>query len=340
MLGTERKTMRDSNRKGYAGKCESREGVQLMSAIFTQRVVRVLGLTLLLAGAVLSPVAWGESVRGTSVQVGHDITIPDDGVTLGDAVTIFGDLTVLGEVQGNAVAIGGDARIEGKVTGDVVGVGGTVYLGENAEVGGEVTAVGAGIHRSPGAKVAGSVNNIAIGQFLPPRLNLRKWRWHFGYHNPFMYLLYLAGLFSLALLTLSLFPSNVANVAKAIERQWGRNLLIGALVLLLIGPLTLIIAITIIGIPLAFLLWVGFFLAKILGYVAFVNLLGRKIAGTGASLNVMAQLAVGVLVLGLVRYVPVIGPLASFFVTVITLGAVLDTKFGTNRPWLPPRSTE
>ena len=67
--------------------------------------------------------------------------------------------------------------------------------------------------------------------------------------------------------------------------------------------------------------------------------LGRRIAGSDRDFHHLAELAIGVVVLALVRYVPVLGPETSFFVNAITLGAVLDTHFGTNRPWVPPRHT-
>lgn len=278
---------------------------------------------------------WSSS--NSNVQLGNAIVVPKGTVNNGDAVAIFDDVTVLGEVQGNVVAVGGDIRIEGRVAGDVVGVGGRISLSDTAEVNGNVTVVGAGLDRAAGARISGSINNIGIGDFLRhPNVHMSGWHW-FGFANPIGYLIYLLGLFALTLLTVSLFPAHVGNVADYMEKDWGRSALVGLLTLLLIAPVTVLVAITVIGIPLAAVLWAGFFLAKMLGYVAMVSLLGNRITNSIEISNNMSRLALGVLILGLIRYVPLLGALASFVVTAVTLGAVVDTKFGTNRPWLPPR---
>jgi hypothetical protein len=301
-------------------------------------------LTLLLligsCAALAAEVAVTETT--TQVQVGRDIVIPADTVAAGDVVAVLGSIDILGEVHGNAVAVGGSISVNGPVKGDVVSVGGMVRLGADAVVDGEVTAIGGGVDRNRAARVSGTINSIGIGEvFRHPRLrlNLGRWRWWSPY-AAVSYLLYVLGLYALALLVIALVPSHVASVSRAIEIEWRRALFLGLMALLLIGPVTIVVAITIIGIPLALLIWLGFILAKILGYAAFVSYLGSRIAGSERNLHRLAQLAIGVAVLALVRYVPLLGPVASFFVTLVTLGAVLDTRFGTNRPWLPPRETE
>lgn len=281
--------------------------------------------------------ATSAQVEETSVQVGNQVTIPYGTVSKGDAVSFFDDVIVEGELRGDAVAIFGDITIRGKVAGDVTCVFGKVVLGESAEVSGDVTAIGGGLERTPGARISGSVNNVGLGGFVTRDILRLNWnRSWLRLINPFSYIIYLTGLFALALLTISLFPNHVAEVGAKIEREMGRSALIGFLAVILIGPLMVLISITIVGIPVAFLLGCAFVAAKMLGYVAFVVLLGLRMLPS-ENRNNIASLALGVLVLGLVRYVPLVGALVSFVVTIITLGAVLDSRFGTNKPWFPPR---
>ncbi|MGI6081966.1 MAG: hypothetical protein ACOYEP_03740 [Limnochordia bacterium] len=279
--------------------------------------------------------------NNTRVQVGRDIVIPADTLTKGDVVAVLGDVDVLGEVTGDVVAVGGSIDIDGLVKGDVVSVGGTVRLGDDAVVEGQVTAIGGGVNQEPSSSVLGGIHSINIGNLsirprLRPNLSLLRWR---SPQAAFGYSLYVLGLYALSLLVLALTPSQVANVANAIDTQWRRALLLGLVTLLLIGPVTLAVVITVIGIPLVPIIWLAFVVAKILGYVAFVSYLGRRVGGSDRALHHLAELAIGVVVLALVRYVPVLGPVTSFFVNAITVGAVLDTRFGTNRPWMPPRQT-
>lgn len=281
-----------------------------------------------------------QKTEGTSVEFGKEVLVPLGTVANGDTVAIMDDLIIEGEVRGNAVAVGGDVRVSGKVHGDVVGVGGEVILGENAEIVGDVTVVGAGLNRAPGARIHGSVNNVSVGNLFRNSQFNWGWRKWFTLENPISYLFYLGGLFALALLIITLFPNHVTNVAQVMEKDWGRNALVGVLTFLLMVPLTVLVAITVIGIPLIPLLWLAFFLAKMLGYVAFVTLLGIRVtSSSNLAENQLARLALGVLVLGLVRYVPVLGALVSLVVTIISLGAVIDSRFGTNKPWFPPRQT-
>lgn len=302
--------------------------------------VLLLNLVLLVGShAALAEVVTATEIS-TRVQVGRDIVVPTGTVAAGEVVVVFSSIDILGEVRGDAIAIGGSINVDGPVRGDVVSVGGMVRLGADAVVDGEVIAIGGGVDRNPTARVLGGVTSIGMGElFRHPRLlNISRKRWW----SPAAasYLLYVLGLYALALLIIALVPSHVASVSRAIEIEWRRALFLGFVSLLLIGPVTIIVAITVIGIPLALLIVLGFVLAKILGYTAFVSYLGGRIAGNERNLHRLAQLAIGVVVLALVRYVPLLGPVVSFIVTLVTLGAVLDTRFGTDRPWLPPRQAQ
>ena len=298
---------------------------------------------LLLLWMLLSSAAMAQTVTEmtTRVQVGRDIVIPAETLTKGDVVAVFGDIEVLGEVHGDVVAVGGSISIHGPVKGDVISVGGTVRLANNAVIEGEVTAIGGGVDQEPSSRVMGGIHSVNLGALVTkPRflsgLSLLRWR---SPRASFGYLLYVVGLYALALLVLALAPSHVANVAEAFDTQWRRALLLGLIAILLIGPIALAVAITIIGIPLVPVIVFAFVVAKILGYVAFVSYLGRRIAGSDRDFHHLAELAIGVVVLALVRYVPVLGPVTSFFVNAITLGAVLDTRFGTNRHCVQPSHT-
>jgi hypothetical protein len=314
--------------RGDTKMLETNNRVRLLSIVMTL-------FTLLVFSFV--PMYASTYTENTSVQVRNKVTIPFDTITKGDAVSIFDDVIVEGELHGDAIAIFGDITILGKVAGDVTCVLGKVVLGDNAEVDGDVTAVGGGMERALGARISGSVSNVGLdGVFTKDILRFSWGRGWLRWANLFSYILYLGGLFALALLTISLFPNHVAEVGVRIERELGRSALIGFLAVILIGPMMVLISITIVGIPVAFLLGCAFMVAKMLGYVAFVTLLGLRIIPSEKRNN-LGSLALGVLVLGLVRYIPLVGPLVSIVVTIITLGAVLDSRFGTNKPWLPPK---
>lgn len=270
----------------------------------------------------------------TTLRMGTSVTVPPGERVWGDVAAIGGTIEVYGTVDGDVVAIGGSITVDGWVRGDVVALGGHIRLGPNARVSGDVSVVGGTIARDPSAVVLGRVRTLTPAQAFDFG---REWLHVLS--SPWLDLpwsiLYVLGLFALAVIVVAIAPDNVHAVAAHMESNAGRSILIGLLALLLLAPLTVALIVTIIGPP---LLWMCFWAAKLLGYVALVSLVGWRVAGRLlGSRSLIAQLAIGVLLVALVRYIPVVGALFSLVVTVWGVGAVLDTKFSTNQPWLPPR---
>jgi hypothetical protein len=186
----------------------------------------------------------------------------------GDRVRVFGDVTVREgeEVSGQVVAVLGSVRVNGDVGSDVVSVLGSVDLGEKAVVHGDVVSVGGRVNRTPGAQVRGGVTEVSLSDM--------DWRVHGA---PFLGGLGVLSLFgglgavprlvgtTFRLLLLMLFASMAMILARgSVEgsaHRVGDNPVKAALVglaaeLLFVPVLVLtciVLAITIIGIPLLFL---------------------------------------------------------------------------------------
>lgn len=277
--------------------------------------------------------------QGTSVQFGKQIIVPADATHNGDLVAFFNEVRVDGVLNGDAVAIAGNITVNGQINGDVVVVGGRVNFGENGVVQGDVTSVGNGIVGDK-ARISGTINDVNFGMSLRSLPFVPQW-WYKGitFRNPVWHLFLMAGWFAIALITLSFFPNASKGVRQVMEQQPLRSTLVGLLAWFLLIPATLMLLITIVGIPLIPLLYLGFLAAKVLGYTSLALLLGDKVSQTTKSKSSsLAQLAIGVLILGLVGYVPVLNSFVSLFVSLISIGAVVDSKFGSNKPWLPPRA--
>lgn len=139
-------------------------------------------------------------------------------------------------------------------------------------------------------------------------------------------------MFALAALTFTLFPRHVRTTGAAVMEKPGPVIGWGFLAAILAVPLMIVLAITIIGIPL--ILIEIFFLAAaaILGYSGIVSLVGERVLGaaTTSKLNPLGMIAIGVLVIGLISMIPVLGWLVSTAVLILAVGAALVTRFGTN----------
>jgi hypothetical protein len=108
----------------------------------------------------------------------------------------------------------------------------------------------------------------------------------------------------------------------------------GLLAVALAIPLMVLLAITIIGIPLIIVEVALLAVAGILGYTAVSQLIGNKLAGaaSGKPVNPIGAIALGVLIIGSLSMVPIIGGLLSLVVFIAAVGATLSTRFGS----LPP----
>lgn len=141
-------------------------------------------------------------------------------------------------------------------------------------------------------------------------------------------------LFAMAALTFALFPRHVQSAGEIIFTRPGPVIGWGLLALVLAVPLAILLAITLIGIPLIFVELLVLALAGILGYTALSRFVGEKVAGavSTGTVNPLGAIALGVLILGAISLVPLAGSLFSLMLFILAVGAALATRFGTFSP--------
>lgn len=98
----------------------------------------------------------------------------------------------------------------------------------------------------------------------------------------------------------------------------------------------------VVGIPLLVALGVFGVVTKVYGTIAIFHAVGTIVAGT-RSRDVMLQrrwlrgdlamVIIGLLLLGAIRLIPVLGPIAWSIASVFGIGTALATKFGRREPW-------
>ena len=309
-------------------------------------------------------VAFGSTVRVGRGEVAYDI------------VSIGGDVKVDGQVRGDAISIGGTAKIDGRVTGEVVAIGGDVELGPEAEVLGDIVTVGGRVRREDGSSVLGEVSEVDWGDF--------EWNWGgdwfdgwdgdwfpgVGDRPPFFRLgkvfefvqsiIFTVLLIALSGLVLLVAPKGVGRVRSAASSDLWIMFAVGLGVEVFFIPVliivSLLLAVTIIGIPFAVLLWpaafIGLAAAFVFGYAGSAAAAGdwcrRRFQGAGrVAAGSFGALALGVLAiqalalvadllgfLGLPLFFRVMfrmpGVLICYLAWTIGLGAVFMTRFGTS----------
>lgn len=233
-----------------------------------------------------------------------------------------------GMVANDVVAVGGDITVFGRVESNVVVVGGSVILKPKSYVAGQVVVVGGDLIKDPAAIIAGRITQIYMPHFIPSIATFLKGGWMALWAT--VSILMLLGFIGLTILLVALIPEHMGAAVNALERSFITMLSWGILWMILIVPIAVLLAISIVGvilIPLEILLVV---LALIIGYIASAIFIGKNILlSFGKSSPPFIDAVLGILILFLVGLVPVAGPVVKVLFLTAGFGAVLTTRFGT-----------
>ncbi len=233
-----------------------------------------------------------------------------------------------GMVVNDVIAIGGNITVWGRVENNLVAVGGSVILKPGSYVGEQVVVVGGDLVKDTSAEVAGRITQVYMPHFIPSLTNLLRGGWIALWAA--ISLLALLGFLGLAILLAALIPEHIGTAVNALEHSFMSMLLWGVLWTILIVPIAVLLAISIIGIiliPLEILLVA---LALIIGYIASAIFIGKNILLSFKKLSPpFVDAILGILILFLIGFVPVVGPIIKSLFLLAGFGAVLTTRFGT-----------
>jgi len=298
------------------------------------------------------------TVEGDCISLGGPVTV--NGTVSNDVAAMGGAVTINGVVKGDVSAIGGAMLIAGSVDGDVSSIGGDMTLEPAAKVSGDVSIMGGKLSKAEGAQVEGDVTQADMGlakrMWMPLAMRLKylpdikekvsPWRQAFGF---VMFLFFCGGIGLMTALIALFFPKNLETAAACLESDFWRAGGAGALVIMLTVPVLVLMAVSILGLPLIPLAILLYCAAVFLALAACSLALGRRfcevrhmpvptpLAATGMGF----ALLISFLVLAkLIKVAGVIGALFSgLFVVVgliifsgaliVGLGAVALTRFGS-----------
>ena len=301
--------------------------------------------------------------------VGDTGDLEDVGITKkrSEIVKFGGDVRVDEDekVTGAVVVFGGSATIAGVVTDDVVVVGGDLMIEDTADIRGSAVCMGGEITKMPGAKIGEgevSLGSFPTGASIAPFVCPGRGIGGFLHHGVGLF----AGLVWIGLVLLFgaailfFFPGALERVSATIEEVPVKSGLVGLFGEILLVPLllfvTLVLCVSIIGIPLLFLVIplavFAVIAAFFLGYIGAGVFAGREIGNrAGISLEsryrVMAIGVVAILAFNILSWIVGLGgdtlwPLRAIFgfvggvigylAATVGFGAVIMTKFGT-RPF-------
>ena len=328
-----------------------------------KKLVLVAVVVLVAALALPGPAFAGEAEQG-QVIFGGTFTLENGQVLNGDLV-IFGGSVELKEgsiVKGDVLLFGGNAEIHGEIDGDLALLGGNADLGPTAVITGGVATMGGNVDRAEGAIVEGDFVS-AEGFYLPFNFELPNLpdfrdtvrvrpfeRSSFGpFFSPVTGILWfvLRSLLvaALAILVVLFWPKPAERAGNAAVSQPIVAGGLGCLTLVVVPILAVLVAITIIGLPLSFLTVVALVVAVVFGWIAIGVEIGRRMAEAFEwEIHPAASAGIGTLavsfVVGGIGLIPCIGWLAPLLVGSAGLGAVILTRFGSREYEVASASAE
>lgn len=239
-------------------------------------------------------------------------------------VKIGGDVVVVeSEEVDDAVAVGGDITVNGTVNGNAVAVGGSIHLGQNAVIRGDAVSIGGTVHKEEEAVIHGDMVEIGDMGFLSYVIPFGKpgfWEIHWAFK-----IVSFIGFLVIALFIILLLPNQISAVARGIEKDVVTTILYSVVGVVLIVPLAISLAISVIGIPLIPLEILAIILAMVLGYIAVAQLIGTRALASikKPSESLIAQTFSGLVILAVVGLIPFIGLLVKGIVFLIGFGGVI-----------------
>lgn len=293
----------------------------------------------------------------------------ESGQSLDGSLVIFGGVVTTeadSTVNGDVVLIGGVAEIAGSVNGNFVGIGGAVDLLGTALVNGDLVTIGATLNRDEGARITGQ---IVDGLGTPFTIDFEDGPSHEiptipdmpempempdmpelpstpstprikAVFNPVLEILWFFFrtfvIALLAVLVVIFFDKQTRLVSNAAIDQ---PLITGAAGLLtaFLTPLALVaLTLTIILIPVTCVAALVLVVAWLFGYIAVGLEIGRRIAQM-FNVEWAPAVSAGVgtfllfLVLGGIGFIDCVGWLPQFLIGLWGLGAVVMTRFGTQK---------
>ena len=266
-------------------------------------------------------------------QLGHNIyagarsvRVGDHGHVGGGIVFAAGDASVEGEVKRSATMAVGNADVSGSIGRELTMVGDGLTVTSTAQIGGNLSATVHemnNVHIADGAEIAGSRDvqvEVHKSRFSRPR---------FYFHQA----IWLAGAMLVGWLVLVLFPGFVQASTQEVGSGW-RSLGLGIAVLAAVPVVVIVVAITLVGLPVSIMLIAVYFAAIYLAKIWVGAFLGRVLLKPARATKAdwLLGLLVGLLIITIVGFIPYLGGLVHFGVVCLGLGAFAWQLYRASRP--------
>ena len=253
--------------------------------------------------------------RGTVFKIGATADIPQ-GMTCRQIISISSDLNIAGKVEGRVISLWGD-----------------VNLADTAQVGGDLIIIGGRLKSDPNARISGTIKRFSTGEALGGFISLMSGIPR-GYWGNVAWISWKVTLFIcmliLQVLLFVIFPRNVEAMAHCASVKPIGSSLVGLIIFLLLPPISLMLILSLVGIPVALILWALLVAAAIFGKIGLFVALGNSLFQTDRMS--LVSVVVGYTVYRVLTFLPVVGKPIFVVITFLAIGVCIRTGFGSKEP--------
>ncbi|MBI3526661.1 MAG: polymer-forming cytoskeletal protein [Betaproteobacteria bacterium] len=268
-------------------------------------------------------------IAGNARLAGGHVEITRRGQVSGKTTLVGGRVTVMGKAGRQLAVFGEHVTLDGEVAGNVTIASRTLSIGPNARVSGKLTYRGSvPAQIDPAAVIIGGINYLSFDfedETYRPVARVVAW---------VGVIAFTVGLFLIGILVIIVAPESTAHTSKLGRARPISSLAMG-LVTILCAPIAIVLLmLTIVGIPFAFMLLLAWPIILILGYLAGVMAVSDAIAGpsAGAKGRRIFLLAMGLGVMLLFARVPFAGWFIGMLLLVMGVGAMALNAMGVSVP--------
>jgi hypothetical protein len=247
---------------------------------------------------------------------------------------VFGsDAVIDAPVSGNVQVVGGSVEVRDVIEGDLLVFGGGVRFAGRGLVKGNVIYAGGQVH-DDGNRVRGRKYPLTSLEGAAASMTKSA------------VVLSLLAFWIVTAVAVTLGSGREVRLSSVEVRASALHCFVLGLVAMTSFVLTAIVfsylVPYLIGVPLLAALGVFAILTKIYGMVAVFHAAGTLLAGSRTRRQLasrkwlrgdLAMTVIGVLLLGLIRLIPVVGPIVWSLASIFGIGVALATKFGRREPW-------
>jgi cytoskeletal protein CcmA (bactofilin family) len=283
--------------------------------------VRAAGHTVQLNGAV------GRNVLGAAQL----LQLSGSGRVSGNVIGAAETLSLAGDVEGSVTGAGETVELQGRVGREADLALESFTFGPRASIGGDLTYHAQEELSVPSGTVAGSVRHVPVQHEKPDMARPQE---RFNAFGNFLSLTWLTGSAVVGLVLLRLFPRFAAEFLAVLETQPLPSLGLGVLAMIGTIPVAVLAALTVIGLPVAFLLGAGYLGGMLVGWLFLALAAGSIMVGLvrkGRPWHPSWAFLLGLVVLYVLTRMPFLGGLVTFVGLSFGLGAFLTALYRTWR---------